>query len=413
MKEFLFKSVFFVTIFSLIRFLLNLTLASLLLPSDYGVILIPLIIFSFFDLLLEGGLHSGIIKFNASKDDLTSIVKRKFRIGISAGPLIAFFIILLDYFSELTLPLLVVLGFLAHSLIKITNYFSEAKLIAEGKYLEIEFIQFSISVFIYISLIGIIPYIEIPGYYFLVMFNISLVTIYGIFLNIYLRPFINLHAKSSLNELKTFSSSVIQSNFIFSIGSRIDELSAAALINSNILGLYSKTKEISIMVGTFSSKIISRPWYYVACKINPNSVKQIYFVFISASIIAMIVLIEFLLTAISFFITMLGPNWTLLSDFEIFILLICAMYFFVQFTNSTMLALGLEKVLLLIDRWIIGIKIILYLAMLGIINLNNLEFNIKIFLFFEVLIRVFNLSLQIVCLIINTKFTKPTDPPLI
>ena len=242
--------------------MLNLTLASLLLPSDYGVILLPLIIFSFFDLLLEGGLHSGIIKFNASKDDLINIVKAKFQIGILVGPLIAFLIILLDYFSDLTIPLLVTIAFLASSLIKLTNYFSEAKLIAEGKYVEIEFFQFLISVILYISLIVIIPQIEIPGYYFLAIFNFLLVTIYGIVLNIYIRPYINLNTQSSLNELQIFSASVIQSNFIFSIGSRIDEMSAAVLINSTILGLYSKTKEIGIMVGTFSSKIISRPWYY-------------------------------------------------------------------------------------------------------------------------------------------------------
>lgn len=411
MKEFFFKSVFFVTVFSIIRFLLNLTLASLLLPSDYGVILLPLIIFSFFDLLLEGGLHSGIIKFNASKDDLINIVKAKFQIGILVGPLIAFLIILLDYFSDLTIPLLVTIAFLASSLIKLTNYFSEAKLIAEGKYVEIEFFQFLISVILYISLIVIIPQIEIPGYYFLAIFNFLLVTIYGIVLNIYIRPYINLNTQSSLNELQIFSASVIQSNFIFSIGSRIDEMSAAVLINSTILGLYSKTKEIGIMVGTFSSKIISRPWYYVACKIKPRSVKQIYFFGLIFCIIALIALLKFLLAAVSFFISILGPNWTLLSDFNIFIVLIMTMYFFVQFTNSTMLALGLEKELLVIDRWIIGIKIALYLIMLGIINFTNLEFDIKIFLFLEVFIRVVNLVLQIICLIIKIKSKKPINTP--
>ena len=87
------------------------------------------------------------------------------------------------------------------------------------------------------------------------------------------------------------------------------------------------------------------------------------------------------------------------------------MYFFVQFTNSTMLALGLEKELLVIDRWIIGIKIALYLIMLGIINFTNLEFDIKIFLFLEVFIRVVNLVLQIICLIIKIKSKKPINTP--
>lgn len=163
------------------------------------------------------------------------------------------------------------------------------------------------------------------------------------------------------------------------------------------------------MIGTFSSKIISRPWYYIACKIKPRSVKLIYFFGLIFCIIALIALFEFLLAVVSFFISILGPNWTLLSDFNIFIVLIMTMYFFVQFTNSTMLAIGLQRELLVIDRWIIGIKIALYLVMLGIINFNNLEFDIKIFLFLEVFIRAMNLLLQIICLIVKTKLKKPIN----
>ena len=51
--------------------------------------------------------------------------------------------------------------------------------------------------------------------------------------------------------------------------------------------------------------------------------------------------------------------------------------------------------------------------MLGIINFNNLEFDIKIFLFLEVFIRLVNLLLQIICLIIKTKLKKPINTPAI
>ena len=405
MKNFFLKSVLFVSFFSIIRFFLNLTLASLLLPSDYGVILLPLIIFSFFDLLLEGGLHAGIIKFNASKDDLTAIVKKKFIIGILGGPLVTIFILILGHYSESQTPFLIVVGFLACSLIKITNYFSEAKLIAEGKYIQVESMQFLVSIFLYAGFIYLIPYSSIPGYYFLIMFNILLVTLYGAFLNIYLRQYINLFPQSTLKELKIFSASVIQSNFIFSIGARIDEISAAALINSSTLGLYSKAKELGMTIGMFSSKIISRPWYYIACNIKPSSIKQIYFSFLILSMLAAFLMLNFLVTLVSFLITLLGPNWTLLSNFSIFIVLIFIMYFYVQFTNATMLALGLEREQLSIDRWIISIKISIYLAMTVMISFNYLDFDIKTFLLIEVFSRFFNLFLQIILLVTKANAT--------
>ena len=51
-------------------------------------------------------------------------------------------------------------------------------------------------------------------------------------------------------------------------------------------------------------------------------------------------LLNFLITLVSFLITFLVPNWTQLSAFSIFIVLIFIMYFYVVFTNVTMLSLS-------------------------------------------------------------------------
>ena len=74
------------------------------------------------------------------------------------------------------------------------------------------------------------------------------------------------------------------------------------------------------------------------------------------------------------------------------------MYFYVVFTNVTMLSLGLEREQLFIDRLMIGIKISLYLAMTVMIVTNYVEFEMKIFLLIEIVSRVLNLLLQSICL---------------
>tara|TARA_B110001450_G_scaffold50898_1_gene47530 strand:- start:10092 stop:11327 length:1236 start_codon:yes stop_codon:yes gene_type:complete len=403
LKKFFLNSVVSVTFFSLIKFSLNLKIASLLLPSDYGVILLPLIIFSFLDLLLEGGLHSGIIKYNASKNDLLHILKNKLRLWILFGPLIAVFLIFLDILSEIKIPALITFLYLIASLFKLSNYFSEAKLIAEGKYIHTEFLNFLVTILTYGLVILLIPYFEISGFYFLAMLNIMLISVYGILLNISLRNYINNQSHSSLRELKIFADSVLQSNYIFVIGARVDELCASILINANALGIYTKAKELGTMLGTFSSKIVSRPWYYIACKLQPKNTSNIYFLSMLCLALTSILLLPFLLYLLSLVISFLGPNWTKLTDFSIFMALIFLLYFFVQFSNSTLLALGFEREQLIIDRVIIGLKIAVYLLLLLVLLLQVFSLKIELFFYIEILFRAINLLLQI-CLMIWKRY---------
>ena len=411
MKKFFLNSVVFVTFFSLIKFSLNLKIASLLLPSDYGVILLPLIVFSFLDLLLEGGLHSGIIKYNASKKDLLYILKNKLRLWILFGPLIAVFLIFLDILSDIKIPALITFLYLIASLFKLSNYFSEAKLIAEGKYIYTEFLNFLVTILIYGLVILLIPSFEIPGFYFLAMLNIVLIILYGALLNISLRNYLNSQSYSSLDELKIFSNSVLQSNYIFVIGARVDELCASILINANALGIYTKAKELGTMLGTFSSKIVSRPWYYIACKLKPKNTSNIYF--LSMLLLALIatLLLPFLLYLLSLVVSFLGPNWTKLNDFSIFMALIFILYFFVQFSNSTLLAMGFEREQLIIDRLILILKIAAYLFLLLSFYMQVFSLQIELFFYIEILFRAINLLSQM-CLMTWKRYdldTKGTD----
>lgn len=356
----------------------------------------PVIFFGFLDLLFEGGLHSGIIKFNATKNDISLIFHRKLKLAIIIIPLAGLiFSILTNQFLINSIPSAVILIFMLTTLIKLTNYFTEAKLIAEGFYLRTELYSFITTVITYSLFIFLIPKISTPGFYSLALINLVIISSYGLCINASLSMTHLSKQKSRLKDLDNFASSVIQSNFIFAIGARIDEITASLLISPNTLGLYSKIKELGITIGTFSSKIISRPWYYIACNIKSSSVHQIYFACLLVSMLVIFFMLNFLIAIVSYLITFLGPNWAKLSDFSIFIVIIFVMYFYIVATNATMLALGMEREQLLIDRWMIGIKINLYLIIAAIISANYLEFEMKTFLLIEVGSRILNLLLQI------------------
>ena len=243
------------------------------------------------------------------------------------------------------------------------------------------------------------------------MLNIVLIILYGALLNISLRNYLNSQSYSSLDELKIFSNSVLQSNYIFVIGARVDELCASILINANALGIYTKAKELGTMLGTFSSKIVSRPWYYIACKLKPKNTSNIYF--LSMLLLALIatLLLPFLLYLLSLVVSFLGPNWTKLNDFSIFMALIFILYFFVQFSNSTLLAMGFEREQLIIDRLILILKIAAYLFLLLSFYMQVFSLQIELFFYIEILFRAINLLSQM-CLMIWKRYdldTKGTD----
>ena len=91
----------------------------------------------------------------------------------------------------------------------------------------------------------------------------------------------------------------------------------------------------------------------------------------------------------------MGPNWALLNDYSEFIIMIFLLYFFIQVTNSTLLALSQEKKLLLVDRIILSVRFLSYIIML--ILSSNFGFLLSIYsiLYVEVFIRIVNLLFQL------------------
>ena len=62
MKSFLAKAIPFVAVFSIIRALVGIYFASYLSPEDYVIILVPMVLFAFLDIYIEGGYRAAIIK---------------------------------------------------------------------------------------------------------------------------------------------------------------------------------------------------------------------------------------------------------------------------------------------------------------------------------------------------------------
>lgn len=396
MKNFFINSVLWVALFSLVKFSLNLKLASLLLPSDYGIILMPLIFFSFLDLFLEGGFHSAIIKFNPPNSDIKRVIKRKLRLGLVFAPAYAALQIIIFSLIFPDVPSIVIFAFMFISLIKISNYFFEAKLIADGFYIKTEIINFFTTTSLYLMFLFLIPQFRMEGFYYLSILYMLQYSLYGSILFLFFRKNISENQKVSYIQVSQFAQTRLKSSVIFTLSSRIDELSAGFFFNATNFGIYSRIKELGIMLGTFSSKIISRPWYYIACNLNVRRTRAIYIIANLAIVPLTIFLFSILQFLMSIVINFLGSNWSILSDYSFFMVSIFLLYFLSEFSLYTLLALGKERQVLIIDRAILIIRIICYVSLFSLIKFLGLKISIDLMLYLEISIRAISILMQYV-----------------
>ena len=350
---FFFNSVVFVTFFSAIRFFLNLVFTRFLLPEDFGVIVLPLIVFSFFDIFVEGGFQSAIIKHNTTAQNIFYIQKRRMRFWLLWSPLVLICIFFVERFIlEYSIPILIIFAYALGSFMKIFQYFVESKLISDGRYIFTEFIGFIVTVGVYISLILGLNFNSsfIPGYYFISLLAIIYPLVYSAVLHFILSKHKSENENSNNKKLDSFSSSILRSSVIEYFGNKLDEISIALVLNPNVLGLYSKIKELVIMLGTFSSKIICRPWFYLSSRFEKKSVFLIWFSSLSISLIIGILLIPLILFLLGLIVNFLGDNWSEMNEYLLVIGVMVYMYFVVTFSRYTLLGLDLPDKQLIVDK---------------------------------------------------------------
>ena len=356
----------------------------------------PLIFFSFLDLFLEGGFHSAIIKFNPPNSDIKRVIKRKLRLGLVFAPAYAALQIIIFSLIFPDVPSIVIFAFMFISLIKISNYFFEAKLIADGFYIKTEIINFFTTISLYLMFLFLIPQFRMEGFYYLSILYMLQYSLYGSILFLFFRKNISENQKVSYIQVSQFAQTRLKSSVIFTLSSRIDELSAAFFFNVTNLGIYSRIKELGIMLGTFSSKIISRPWYYIACNLNVRRTRAIYIIATLAIVPLTIFLFSILQFLMSIVINFLGSNWSILSDYSFFMVSIFLLYFLSEFSLYTLLALGKERQVLIIDRAILIIRIICYVSLFSLIKFLGLKISIDLMLYLEISIRAISILMQYV-----------------
>ncbi len=179
MIAFLSKSFAFVAVFSVIRFLLGTYFASFIFPTDYAVILLPMLMFAFIDIYIEGGYIAAIIKLGVKKEQKAQVRFNQLKNFMLLAPLLILFFLLYDeYHEDKLLPIWVVLNYCFISLVKVYSYVREGILVAKGKYVLVETLSFIVSMVTYAFIFFLIFNTNLPGYYLLCLLHSIFVVIY-------------------------------------------------------------------------------------------------------------------------------------------------------------------------------------------------------------------------------------------
>lgn len=394
MLKFLSKSFIYVSIFSAIRFLINLYFASFLFPSDYAIILIPLIIFSFLDIYVEGGFYMGIVKKGITQEQERKINISQFKKVVLWGIGI---ITILFVYSQVNInqniPFAVIFCFYLCSVFRVLIYTKEAVLVASGRYIKSEVLNFFSTCFVYLLAFMTVLFTDISGFYALCLFHLGFVFVYGLSLQIFGREH-KTPANSDISDLFHFSRTNRNSSILFTLSGRVDELSTSFFFLPDSLGIFSKTKEISIMLGTFSSRVISRPWYYIACNMVEKRALLYHIFSIASMFLLMVVLFPFLKFLSNIIIGIMGKNWEILFDFSSVIIIISCAYLLTEFTRCSLIATGGENFVLKLEKLSFFFRISIYSLLLLLSGLNSFEFKVYDILLLEIFIRISYLLIQ-------------------
>ena len=184
MLGFLFKSSSLVLFYSLIRFSLSLFFTSLIFPEDFGMVVLPVIIFGLHELILEGGYQTSIIKHSAGMNAVSEIaVKNRINLLFYSGLFFLFGTYLANFILfESKIPMVLILFYFVNSYFKSFAFYLEGLLISRGKFFIAESISFLITVFTYGILIGLILIFGLKGYIALGLMALLHSLIYFIFL---------------------------------------------------------------------------------------------------------------------------------------------------------------------------------------------------------------------------------------
>lgn len=367
-KRIFFNNAILTSLFSPIRFLLNLYLASKLSPFEYGQVVIPILILSISDLFIDSGLRTSLIQ-KASLNNKHSSSIFFYHLFISS---FLFFIIIListssilvsfDFFKEIRL-LVFLSGLILF--IKSLSLIPEARMQIKFQFGTLVLYEFISNFFAYVITIFYSVHFDkkysLIILYFLIYFFFTLLVFFK-------EKFIPKRIDFSIKLIYFHWRSgkkILAQGILELLNDKLDELVALKIVNTSSLGIYSKGRELSNTIGIFGSKFFSRPWFSVMSKFSSD---KLYFRTKYNYAISFLFFFIVIFLNISFYFgdliiqTFLGNNWLALIEYFKYFILYSAFYFLIVFNKYTLAALGLFNKNLYFENLYISLKLILIIS---------------------------------------------------
>lgn len=254
------------------RFIVTIVLARILTPEDFGLVAMILVITSFSDLFIDSGFKIGIVQQKKLSDEELSSV---FFLNIIVGACCTIVIFLIApliagiYENEELISLTQVL-----SLVYIFKSFA---IVQQGLInREMEFKKLTISTVgaqFFAGITAIILAINGWGVWSLIINLVVesfLISVLFWVQSIWKPDFV--FKIKAVKSLWNFSSKLLLMNLLVTIGNKVDLFFIGKLFSPQTLGLYSKSKDFSILPAMIGSQIVNISFFPVFAKIQDNQV---------------------------------------------------------------------------------------------------------------------------------------------
>jgi len=261
-----------------ITFIIQLVLARLLAPSEYGIIAMLVIFIQISQILIDGGFANALIqKKQCTNEDYSTVFFFNVLIAVAAYLILFFCSPIIAQFYNIT-QLNLVLRILA--IVIIINSLSivqRTKLVKNVDFKSQAFVSFTSSILS--GIIGIILAYNGYGVWALVWQQISNSFFCFFFYSLIVRWIPDLvYSRKSFRELFSFGSKLLISSLINTTYRNIYTIVIGKKFSSDDLGLYSRAEQFALFPSYNIANIISRVMYPVFSKIQDDNVqlKSVY-----------------------------------------------------------------------------------------------------------------------------------------
>ena len=286
---------------------------------------------------------------------------------------------------------------------KIYTYTKEGLLVAKGRYIFVETIGFLASFLTYILIFYLIFNSSLTGYYLLCLLHSVYALIYALFIHFYSQK-LYFEKGNSFDEISEFARTNRNVALVFAMNDRIDELAASNVLGLNQLGLFAKYKEMALGFGALTSKVITKPWFYVACNSTLQYTRKIYLYALLGFIVSFACVYPICIYFINALIGLMGENWATLLNYDNQILVFLFFYFLSEFAKSTLLAKEGEDFLFNLEKIFFIFRIATYSILLISSYFGFFQIILETFIIIELLYRaVFLISENIKLILIFNK----------